>query len=476
MDNGPLAAEALEQVGHGLIRGNQYRATAQWTERVLQLGGDTYAIHHIRARALHVLDPRAALPHYERALALLERAPAPTQEAGADARDRDRAAILHDMSRIVAQQGDIPRAMELYEQSLELKERIGDVAGKAATLHNMAGVLAQQGDIPRAMALWHESLGLKERIGDVRGKAATLLSACQIVCLDPDRGEEALTMAREGVEILRRIRSAELAKAETILEYVTRVAAHPALASSLRLIQAFERCPRAEEPGIAEEHARLVAALGPDTPPDVREEVERNQARIEGSLDPIATEADRLFNALLATQDEDERREILAAHGALLAKAGAAQHPLAGKMRQVQEMVQDGSIDAFVEITNQAKALVERFNACPEDEEPEIARELSALVEETEAAGLESVVAELRPIAAKIIERVASRTDLRETRASDSTCGPLVEMAMSLQASGKSPPEIRRIIELVREASLTQEEKELLDRVLSRGGKLHGCK
>jgi hypothetical protein len=50
----------------------------------------------------------------------------------------------------------------------------GDVQGKAATLSNMAGVTAQQGDIQRALELWQQSLELKEQIGDVQGKATTL--------------------------------------------------------------------------------------------------------------------------------------------------------------------------------------------------------------------------------------------------------------------------------------------------------------
>jgi tetratricopeptide (TPR) repeat protein len=78
------------------------------------------------------------------------------------------------MARVIAQQGDVERALQLWQQSLELKERIGDVKGKAVTLHNMAGVIAQQGDMERAVQLWQRSLEIKEHIGDVRGKAATL--------------------------------------------------------------------------------------------------------------------------------------------------------------------------------------------------------------------------------------------------------------------------------------------------------------
>jgi hypothetical protein len=37
---------------------------------------------------------------------------------------------------------------------LEIKESIGNVQGKAATLHQMAGIYAQQGDVDQAIALY----------------------------------------------------------------------------------------------------------------------------------------------------------------------------------------------------------------------------------------------------------------------------------------------------------------------------------
>ena len=87
---------------------------------------------------------------------------------------RGQAATLHNMAGVIAQQGDVARAMGLWQQSLALKEQIGDVQGKAATLANMAGVIARQGDVARAMGLWEQPLALLEQIGDVQGKAATL--------------------------------------------------------------------------------------------------------------------------------------------------------------------------------------------------------------------------------------------------------------------------------------------------------------
>ena len=85
-----------------------------------------------------------------------------------------KAATLHEMAVVLAGRGEVERAMGLYQQSLELKEKSGDVRGKAGTLHQMAGVLAGRGEVERAMGLYQQSLELKEKSGDVRGKAATL--------------------------------------------------------------------------------------------------------------------------------------------------------------------------------------------------------------------------------------------------------------------------------------------------------------
>jgi hypothetical protein len=41
----------------------------------------------------------------------------------------------------VAQQGEIERALQLWQQSLEIRERISDLHGKGVTLHAMAAVI-----------------------------------------------------------------------------------------------------------------------------------------------------------------------------------------------------------------------------------------------------------------------------------------------------------------------------------------------
>ena len=78
------------------------------------------------------------------------------------------------MAGVYVTRGELDRALALYQESLQIKEQIGDLKGKAASLHQMAQVYLTRGDLDRALALYQESLQLKEQIGDLQGKAASL--------------------------------------------------------------------------------------------------------------------------------------------------------------------------------------------------------------------------------------------------------------------------------------------------------------
>ncbi len=74
---------------------------------------------------------------------------------------------MHCLAGIYANQGEVAKAIALYEESLELNEKIGNVRGKAATLHQLAGIYANHGEVAKASALYEQSLELKEKIGNV---------------------------------------------------------------------------------------------------------------------------------------------------------------------------------------------------------------------------------------------------------------------------------------------------------------------
>ncbi|WP_231395470.1 tetratricopeptide repeat protein, partial [Dolichospermum circinale] len=58
----------------------------------------------------------------------------------------------HQLAGIYADTGKIEEAIAHYQQSLEIKESIGNVQGKAATLHQLAGIYANTGKIEEAIA------------------------------------------------------------------------------------------------------------------------------------------------------------------------------------------------------------------------------------------------------------------------------------------------------------------------------------
>jgi tetratricopeptide (TPR) repeat protein len=84
------------------------------------------------------------------------------------------------MANVFVTRGDLDGAMQLYQQSLEIKEGLGDLKGKAATLHNMAQIYVTRGDLDGAMQLYQQALQIDEGLGDLQGKAATLAMMAQI--------------------------------------------------------------------------------------------------------------------------------------------------------------------------------------------------------------------------------------------------------------------------------------------------------
>jgi tetratricopeptide (TPR) repeat protein len=158
-----IAVSIGDMIASNWVNNSRFVEALELCKQVLAVFQD-YRILGTIARAERVLGfVQEAVTHYQQALDLC-----PEEEL------TRKAATLNNMAQVIADQGDIPKAIALWEQDLEISEQIGDVKGKATTLNNMAGVFAQQGDIPKAIALWEQDLEISEQIGDIKGKATTL--------------------------------------------------------------------------------------------------------------------------------------------------------------------------------------------------------------------------------------------------------------------------------------------------------------
>jgi tetratricopeptide (TPR) repeat protein/CHAT domain-containing protein len=188
-----ISAEVGGKIARSLVNSNRYREAEALCEMALSLGEDHRLLHNI-ARAQVILGrTNEARRNYENALSLCP-----------ESDESEKSAIIGNLAYLVAQQGDVKRAIGLWEESLALFEQIGDVQGKAATLHNMALVIARQGDVNRAIGLWQESLALKERIGDVHGKASTL-NQMAVVIADQGDVKRALELLQESLALYEQI-------------------------------------------------------------------------------------------------------------------------------------------------------------------------------------------------------------------------------------------------------------------------------
>ncbi|MCC5641790.1 tetratricopeptide repeat protein [Nostoc sp. CHAB 5824] len=221
-NDNPTEAEALEIVRLGLLAKEQEIAVSigdmianRWVnnsrfvealelcKQVLAVFQD-YRILGAIAYAEEVLGfVQEAVTHYQQALDLC-----PEQEL------QRKAATLNNIAQVFAQQGDIPKAIALWEQSLEISEQISHVQGKAATLNNMAQVFAQQGDIPKAIALYEQSLEIFEQIGYVQGKATTLNNMALVFDQQGDI-PKAIALYEQNLEIFEQIGDVKL-KATTL--------------------------------------------------------------------------------------------------------------------------------------------------------------------------------------------------------------------------------------------------------------------
>ena len=132
-----------------------------------------------------------------------------------------KAATLHELGILYANKGEVDEAIALYNQSLEITERIGNVQTKAATLHELGRIYAKKGEVDEAIALYNQSLEIEERIGNVQGKAMTLWCLGDLA---EQQGEytKAISYLQPALEILQRLKSPDAEGVSASLDRIIR--------------------------------------------------------------------------------------------------------------------------------------------------------------------------------------------------------------------------------------------------------------
>src|SRR6266566_171099 len=94
-----------------------------------------------------------------------------------DIRESDKwlaANALHELGTIAYLQGNFEEARQFHQESLTIKEQLGDQIGRASSLHHLGMIAQRQGNFEETRQLYQQSLTITERLGDQNGRANSL--------------------------------------------------------------------------------------------------------------------------------------------------------------------------------------------------------------------------------------------------------------------------------------------------------------
>lgn len=144
-----IAVTVGDTVATNWVNNLRFREALELCNEILAVFED-YRILGTVARAEVALGKnQEAEVNYQKALRLC-----PSQDVA------KQAITLHNWAKLIAQQGNLSEAMELYQQSLSLKQTINNVKGQAATLHQMAYLAGTTGDHARQLELYLQAAQL----------------------------------------------------------------------------------------------------------------------------------------------------------------------------------------------------------------------------------------------------------------------------------------------------------------------------
>ncbi|WP_458789459.1 CHAT domain-containing protein, partial [Adonisia turfae] len=140
-----------------------------------------------------------ALDYYQQSLAI-------RQDIGDR---RGEGMMLNNIGGIYDSQGDYIQALDYYQQSLAIRQDIGDRRGVGESLNNIGGIYDSQGDYSQALDYYQQSLAIRQDIGDRRGVGESLNNIGGIYDSQGDY-PQALDYYQQSLAILQTVDSPEI--------------------------------------------------------------------------------------------------------------------------------------------------------------------------------------------------------------------------------------------------------------------------
>jgi tetratricopeptide (TPR) repeat protein len=186
--------EALAQIN--FLMGN-YGRSIEFHENALELTKAKNKSAEIKAKIGEILEIKG---EYEESIKICTEALGLVEGKESE----EEALCLNNIGSVHNAKGDYSQALQYFERSLEIMERIGDLKGIASSLNNIGNLYGNTGEYDKALEYDEKSLEIRERIGDQTGIAGSLNN---IGFVHYERGEfdKALEYFNKAVEISERI-------------------------------------------------------------------------------------------------------------------------------------------------------------------------------------------------------------------------------------------------------------------------------
>jgi tetratricopeptide (TPR) repeat protein len=114
--------------------------------------------------------------------------------------DHGQAMVLNSLGGVLQRQGNFDDAVNAFQRSYELLVELGDDRGQAMVLNSLGGVLQRQGKLDEAANAFQKSYELLVELGDQRGQAMVLNSLSGVLQRQGNFNEAAKTL-QKGVDI-----------------------------------------------------------------------------------------------------------------------------------------------------------------------------------------------------------------------------------------------------------------------------------
>jgi len=112
--------------------------------------------------------------------------------------------LAGDLGLLYKAKGEWDKAIEYYQRSLAIREKVGDERGMSITFNNLGAIYQDKGDWDKAIDYYQRSLKIERKLGDIHGVANSCYNIGMLYC-EQGKHRAAISLFEESLTILEKV-------------------------------------------------------------------------------------------------------------------------------------------------------------------------------------------------------------------------------------------------------------------------------